>query len=134
MAISVEKIQLWRGEVEDRPGALVPVLDGAAAADVIMGYSYPGPDRRNAILEIYPVANPSGGLARSSKPTLLIRGEGRAGLSEAFYRAIADAGINMDFLVAQAVGDSFSVVVGFSTDDDADRAAAIARAYTRTYS
>lgn len=118
MTISVKKIHLWRGDVEDQPGALVTTLRGRQP-EVLMGYSYPGGDRksRRAIIEIYPAEQPN-----STKPTLLIQGEGRLGLSEGFYRALADAGINMDFLVAQTVGDYFSVVVGFATEEEAERA------------
>lgn len=123
MTISVTKIHLWRGDVEDQPGTLARTLQGTHP-DVIMGYSYPGGDRksRRAVIEVYPAAEPN-----STKPTLLIQGEGRLGLSEEFYSVIAKEGINIDFLVAQAVGDSFSVVMGFATDEEADRAAAIAR-------
>jgi hypothetical protein len=39
-------------------------------------------------------------------------------------RAIADAGINMSFLVALVVGRRFSSIVGFANDADARKAAA----------
>jgi hypothetical protein len=40
-------------------------------------------------------------------------------------RALADAGINMDFLVALVIGRKFSTVIGFESDADAARAVAI---------
>lgn len=138
MTISVDKIHLWRGNVEDQPGALTGTMEAiassAAGLEVIMGYSYPGPTGKKAVLELFPVtgtktasAAQQAGLTASMKPTLLIQGDDRLGLSEAFYRAIADAGINIDFLVAQAVGEHFSVVIGFKTDAEADRAAALVK-------
>jgi len=37
-------------------------------------------------------------------------------------QAIAGAGINMNFFVAQAIGRKFSAVVGFETEGDAKKA------------
>jgi predicted amino acid-binding ACT domain protein len=73
------------------------------------------------------------GLSRSSKPTLFIQGDDRVGLSDVFYRAIADAGLNIDFVVAQAVGAHFSVVVGFATESDSDRAAKLIKEVAREW-
>ena len=73
------------------------------------------------------------GLARSPKATLLIQGDDRIGLSDALYRAIADAGLNIDFLVAQSVGAHFSVVVGFATESDSDRAAKLIDDFAREW-
>lgn len=135
VAISVDKIHLWRGEVPDRPGTLASTMGALAASaaglKVIMGYSYPGGgEGRKAILELFPVTGTAtaaqrADLTASMKPTLLISGDDRLGLSEAFYRAIAEEGINIDFLVAQALGDHYSVVIGFATEAEADRAAAL---------
>jgi len=83
------------------------------------------------VLELFPVlgraaedAARQAGLSPSTKPTLLIRGGDRLGLMTLFYRAVEDEGINIDFLVAQALGDEFSVVIGLATDAEADQAAA----------
>jgi predicted amino acid-binding ACT domain protein len=135
MTISVQRIHLWRGDAEDRPGILATTLEklggSGAFLEVIMGYSYPG-DGKKAVIELFPVtgtetasAAQQVGLAASVKPTLLIQGDDRAGLSDTFYRAIAKQGINIDFVVAQAVGDHFSVVIGFATDQEADRVATL---------
>jgi hypothetical protein len=42
-------------------------------------------------------------------------------------RAIADAGINLAFLVAQVVGTRFSAVYGFDSVIDRDRAVKLVR-------
>ena len=47
-------------------------------------------------------------------------------------QAIADAGINMDCLVAQVVGRNYSAVFGFESDADAEKYAAIIRKPTAT--
>ncbi|SRR5713101_2428899 len=143
MTISVQKINLWRGEAEDQPGTLAEMMEqlgrSGSGLEVVMGYSYPG-EKRTAVIELFPVAGSRTasvarqvGLASSPKPTLLIQGDDRVGLSDTFYRAIADAGLNIDFLVAQAVGEHFSVVVGFATDSDADRAAKLIKEVARDW-
>ena len=38
---------------------------------------------------------------------------------------MADAGINLAFLVAQVLGRKYSAIFGFESEADADRAAAI---------
>jgi len=93
-----------------------------------MGYHYHGAGDKAAI-EVYPVTGKKGktaaekaGLAVSSIPTLLVEGDNCAGLGAAIAQAIAGAGINVGFLVAQVIGERFSAVIGF-TDDEAARTA-----------
>ena len=52
-------------------------------------------------------------------------GDDRPGLGHAMARALADAGINLVFLVAQVVGRRYSAVFGFEREADADRAAGL---------
>jgi len=66
-----------------------------------------------------------GGLAESGPPALLVQGDNRSGLGATLARAIADAGINIHFLVAQVLGNRYSAVIGFGSDDDATRAMSI---------
>jgi hypothetical protein len=132
MALTVKKITLWRGEVENKPGTLARVLAPLAGAgadlQVVMGYHYHGAGNKSAI-EVCPVsgrkataAAKGAGLAASSIPTLLVEGDNQAGLGAAIAEAIAGAGINMGFLVAQVVGNRFSAVIGFE-DEAASRQA-----------
>jgi hypothetical protein len=135
MAITVKKITLWRSELNNRPGALAAVLGplSSAGADlqVVMGYGYPGNSAKAAV-ELYPVsgkkataAAQAAGLGAAAIPTLLVTGDNKPGLGSASCRAIADAGINLSFLVAQVVGRKYSAVYGFENDADADRAATL---------
>ncbi len=135
MANKVKSITLWRREVENRPGELAATLEPLARAgsdlQVVMSYGLPGEGNR-AVLELYPVSGKKGaatagaaGLAASAIPTLLVEGDNKPGLGYAMSRAIADAGINISFLVAQATGRKFSAVFGFETEADARRAASL---------
>ena len=135
MPVSVKVITLWRREVDNRPGALASTLEPLASAvadlKVLMGYRYPGDDRRAAI-ELYPVsgkkataAAQAAGLAATSIPALLVQGENRAGQAYAATRAVAGAGISLNFFLAQVIGKKYSAVLGFETEADAKRAVSL---------
>jgi hypothetical protein len=133
MAVTVKAIKLWRREVENKPGSLAETLEPLADADadlqVVMGYRYPGHEEKAAI-ELHPVAGKKltaaaqrAGLRDASIATLLVQGDNRPGLGHAIARAIADGGINLDFLVAQVIEGSYSAVLGFGSEADLKKAA-----------
>jgi hypothetical protein len=135
MAASVKVITLWRREVENRPGALARTLEPLARAGadlrVAMAYRYPG-EEQSGVIELYPVAGKrataaaqAAGLTATSIPTLLVEGDNRAGQAHAITRAIADAGINLTFFVAQVIGKKYSAILGFETEADARRGASL---------
>jgi hypothetical protein len=135
MAASVKVITLWRREVENRPGALARTLEPLARAGsdlkVAMAYRYAG-EEQSAVIELYPVAGKrataaaqAAGLTATSIPTLLVEGDNRAGQAHAITRAIADAGINLTFFVAQVIGKKYSATLGFETEADARRGASL---------
>jgi hypothetical protein len=137
MAVTVKKIVLWRKEVENQPGtlanALAPLANARADIHVVMAYRFPGAESKAAI-ELYPVtgkksaaAATEAGFSASAIPALLVEGDNRAGLGYATAQAIADAGISLDFLMAQVVGKKYSAVFGFESDADAAKCAAIIR-------
>jgi hypothetical protein len=134
MAVSVKKIALWRGKIEDRPGTLAEVLAPFAASrsdlQVLMGYREPGGTQ--AVVELYPVATKKvaaalmgKGLSPAGIPSLLVTGDNRPGLGHVMARALGEAGLNVSFLVAQTAGRKFSAVFGFATEADATGAVAL---------
>jgi hypothetical protein len=133
MPVTVKNILLWRKEVENQVGSLAhtlePVTKAGANLHVLMGYRYPGKGTKAAI-ELYPIAGKKvnaaaseAGLSASSIPTLLVEGDDKPGLGLAITQAIARAGINMTFFVAQSIGRRFSAVLGFETQADTKAAA-----------
>ena len=135
MPVKVKKITLWRKELENRAGTLSETLEPLAKAgadlQVVMGYCYPG-ERTRAAVELFPVtskkttaAAQSGGLATSGIPAIHVEGDNRAGLGHSITRALADNGVNLDFLVAHVIGRRFSAVFGFENDADATKAVAL---------
>jgi hypothetical protein len=123
---------LWRAEVDNQPGVLAQTLEPLAAAgadlQVVMGYRLPG-DRARAAIEIFPVtgaralsAAQAVGLSEAAISALHVEGDNRAGLGHAIAKALADAGINIDFFLAQVSGGRHTTVIGFDSREDADRA------------
>jgi len=136
----VKRIALWRKELENRAGTLAATLEPVAKAgtdlQVVMGYCYPG-DRTRAAVELFPIATKkataaaqSAGLTAAGVPALHVEGDNRAGVGHAITRALADAGVNLDFLVAQVIGRKFSLVVGFENDADAQKSVALIKKAT----
>ena len=135
MPISVKNIVLWRKEVENQPGvlasALEPFAKGGADLQVVMAHRYPGNETQAAI-ELYPIttkklvaAAEASGLKASGIPTLLVEGDNKPGLGHVIAQALADATINLAFLVAHVIGRKYSAVIGFEKDEDAKTAAAL---------
>jgi hypothetical protein len=102
----------------------------AAGVDlqVVMGYRLPG-DRARAAIEIFPVAGAralsaaqTAGLSEAAISALHVEGDNRAGLGHAMAKALADAGINIDFLLSQVSGHRQTTVIGFESRKDGDRA------------
>jgi hypothetical protein len=141
MAVTVKRITLWRSEVENKPGALArtlrPLAQAGANLQLIMGYGIPGDATRGAI-ELFPVSGKksqeaarTAGLSPASIPTLLAIGDDRPGLGSAIADAIAGAGINLSFLVAQAIGRKYSGIYGFETEEDTRKATTLIKKASR---
>jgi len=144
MAIKVKAITLWRYDAENKPGVLAGTLEPLARAGVdlraIMGYRHPGEEGR-ATIELYPIAGKkavaaaqAAGLSASGIPTLLVEGDDRPGAGLAISRALADAGINLAFYLAQVIRKKYSLILGFETEADAKRAAPLIRKVKTTKS
>ena len=133
MALTVKVITLWRREIQNRPGELAgvlhPLAERKADVQVLMAYRFPGDESRGAV-ELYPVtgkkaldaARNAGLRPADDIPAVLVQGSNHAGIGFQTTRAIADAGINLAFLVAQVIGSKFSAVYGFDSVTDRDRA------------
>lgn len=140
MPVTVKKITLWRAEVDNQPGTLASIVGPLASAGadlkVVMGYRIHGSGGKAAI-EVCPIvgkklvaAAQAAGLSASAIPTLLVEGDDRPGLGHAIAQAVAAAGINFAFFVAQVIGRKYSVVVGFETEDDAKKATPVIKKAT----
>ena len=137
MALTVKEITLWRREIQNRPGmlaeALAPLAGARADVRVLMAYRYPGDETRGAV-ELFPVsgkkataAAQAAGFAAADIPAVLVEGSNRPGIGSETTRAIADAGINLAFLVAHVIGSKFAAVYGFDNETDRRKAVSLLR-------
>ncbi|HSW49686.1 MAG TPA: hypothetical protein VLH09_05890 [Bryobacteraceae bacterium] len=135
MAVKVRNVTIWRKEVRNQPGELAgtlePLVKAGVNLQVLMGYRLPGQEGRAAI-ELYPVsgrraarAAAAAGLAASSIPALHVEGDDKPGLMLAFASRLAEAGINVSFLVGQVVGRKYTTLWGFESAEAAKKAAAL---------
>jgi predicted amino acid-binding ACT domain protein len=136
MAVTVKEITLWRREIDNRPGMLAQVLGPLAKAkadvEVLMAYRFPGDESRGAV-ELFPIsgkkaaaaAQAAGLTAADNIPAVLVTGANKPGIGSETTTAIAEAGINLAFVVAQVIGSKFSAVYGFDNDADRRKAAAL---------
>src|ERR671934_1330446 len=130
--MTVKNVQLWILHGADRKGLLADALEPLAAAGanlrVVMGYRYPAELDRAAV-EVFPIdpaaeaAARKAGFQPSETPCLLVEGDDRKGLGAEISRALANAGINMGFLVAETIGKRFSAAIGLASGQDAAAAA-----------
>ncbi len=140
MALKVEKIALWSGEVEDKPGALARVLEPLAAAganlEVVLAQRNPAKIGVGTVW-LYPVrgrkaldAARSAGLSEAPTPAVLrVEGPDKPGLGHALAKALAEAGINLAFAHAAALRGRFVALFGFDSDSDANKARRILSAF-----
>ncbi len=135
MAVTVRNVTIWRKELKNQPGELAGTLDPLIKAgvnlQVLMGYRLPGQEDRAAV-ELYPVsgkkavkAATESGLVASSIPALHVSGDDKPGLIQAAASALAGAGVNISFVVAQVVGRKYTAIWGFESPEAAKKAAGI---------
>ena len=91
--------------------------------DLVIGY-------QGAVIDIAPVVGKKATTAAERagfKPlptsTILVEGENRPGICFTAARALGDAGVSMDSVVAQVVGKKYQALFGFKSDADAKKAA-----------
>lgn len=134
MAVTVTKIDVWSGMLDDQPGGLARILEqlSGAKANLEMVVARRQPDRPGSgIVFLAPVKGkkvsevatgtclrPAEGLA-----ALRIQGDDRPGLGHRLTQTIADAGISLRGLSAAVIGRKFVAYLAFDSAADADQAA-----------
>jgi predicted amino acid-binding ACT domain protein len=139
MSLKVTKLDVWSGEIQDRPGGLAEILRQLAAtnANLEMVVARRQPEKPGSgIVFLAPVkgrkataAAAVAGLGPATGVTALrVEGTDRPGLGAAMTGAIAEAGINLRGLSAAALGNRFAAYLAFDTPGDAEKAAKVMRA------
>jgi len=133
MGLSVTRVDVWSGEIEDRAGGLAKALDPFAESGVNLecviarrrsdrkgpGLVFVAPVRGKAAEE---AARTAGLRAAETIPSLRIEGSDRAGLGSRIASTVAEAGVSMRGLSAMVLGGKFVGYVGFRSAQDLARA------------
>ena len=133
MAIQISKIDVWAGEIGDRPGGLNEALEALSEAGASLEFviARSAPEKPGAgVVFLGPLrgaaqsrAAKNAGLAKtSSLLSLRLEAPDRAGLGARITQAVADAGINMRGLWAAALGRRSVCYLAFDSDAEARKA------------
>jgi hypothetical protein len=133
MSFDVHKVQVWCGEVSDRPGAAAAKLEVLARAGADLEFVLTRPQKHNpdaSILFLAPITGPeqieaarAAGLAPALDIAMLcVEGDNRAGLGYELMSALAVANVNLRGLSISAVGRRFAAYLAFDNADVATTA------------
>jgi hypothetical protein len=134
MAYTISKVDVWAGEIADRPGGLAGTLEGLQNAGVNLEFlvARRAPDKPGTgVVFVTPIkgakqksaAGVSGLQTTDSLHSLRVEGPDRPGLGTKMTRALADAGINVRGVSAAAIGRR--AITYFAFDSSVDAATAI---------
>ncbi len=137
MAVEISKVDVYAGEIEDRPGGLAKKLqtlaDAGANLEFVIARRQHGQHEQDGkgLVFVAPLkgAKQTGaarkvGLSKTdSLHSLRLMGANKAGIGARISRLIAEAGINMRGLSAAAIGNKAVVYFAFDSDADAKLAA-----------
>jgi hypothetical protein len=130
MPLQIRRVQVWSGEIPDRPGAAAAKLARLcqAGADLEFLFTRPNPQKpETSVLFLAPITGPeqmqaarNSGLGPSVDVVMLcVEGENRAGIGYEIMSNLAVAGINLRGISVSCVGQRFAAYLAF---DDADTA------------
>jgi len=133
MAFRMHKIQVWSGEVPDRPGAAAAKLELLARAGADLEFVFTRPRRDNPDISVIFLAPIEGteqgeaarlaGLSPARDIAMLcVEGDNRAGLGYELMSRLAVAGINLRGLSLSQVNHQFAAYLAFDNADDATMA------------
>ena len=136
MAYNVKKVDVWAGEIADRPGGLASTLAAVnkAGANIEFVVARRAPDKPGTgVVFLAPVkgakqkaAAQQAGLATSeSLHSVRVEGPDRAGLGAKMTDALAAAGINVRGISAAALGRRAVSYLAFDSAADSDSAVRI---------
>ena len=131
MAFHMHKVQVWSGEIPDRPGAAAAKLELLARSGVNLEFVFTRPQRSNpeaSMIFLAPISGPeqvqaarAAGLAPALDIAMLcVEGDNRAGIGYDIMSRLAVAGLNLRGISISSLGDRFAAFLAF---DNADVAA-----------
>lgn len=140
MAYTIEKVDVWTGSIEDRPGGLAEKLECLAVAGANLEFVVARRDPPGkGVLFVAPLhgvaqtkAAKEAGLSRSDGlQALRLLGGDSAGVGASITRALGEAGINVYGVSAAAIGRRAVVYFVFDGPADANKARAVLKRVLR---
>jgi hypothetical protein len=136
MSLSIRRIQVWCGEIPDRPGAAAAKLELVARSGADLEFVFTRPHRNlpeTSVLFIAPIqgaeqmkAAREVGLGPALDVAMLcVEGDNRAGISYEIMSHLAVAGINLRGISISSLGGRFSAYLAFDNSDVAAQAVQI---------
>ena len=136
MAYSVKKVDVWAGEIADRPGGLASTLAAMSKAGATIEFvvARRSPEKPGTGVVFLPqikgvkqktTAQQAGLGTSESLQSLRLEGPDRAGLGARMMYALAAAGINVRGISAAALGRRAVSYLAFDSAADSDAAVRI---------
>lgn len=133
MAYTISKVDVWAGEIADRPGGLGSTMEALSNAGANLEFliSRRAPERPGTgVVFLTPIkgakqkkaAQAAGLNTTDSLHSVRVEGPDRPGLGMKMTRAVADAGINLRGVSAAALGRRAVTYLAFDSADDANTA------------
>jgi hypothetical protein len=133
MAYSVNKIDVWAAEIDDRPGGFADKLEGLVQAGASFEFviSRRAPDKPGkGVVFLTPIkgakqtraANDAGFNTINRVHSVRVSGPDRQGLGVKMTRALAGAGINLRAVSSAALGRQSVAYFAFDSAEDATNA------------
>lgn len=133
MAYDIKKVEVWAGEIADRPGGLNATMEALSNAGASLEFvvSRRAPERPGTgVVFLTPVkgtkqknaARTAGLNTTDSLHSVRVEGPDKPGLGTKMTRALADAGINLRGVSAAALGRRAVSYLAFDNAADADNA------------
>ena len=133
MAYTIKKVDVWAGEIVDRPGGLGATLSALSDAGANFEFlvSRRAPDKPGTgVVFVTPIkgakqknaAQATGLNTTDNLHSVRVEGPDRAGLGTKMTQALADAGINLRGVSAAALGRRAVTYFAFDSGADADTA------------
>jgi hypothetical protein len=130
MTLQIRKVQVWSGEIPDRPGAAAATLEHLvrAGADLEFVFTRSHPSKADySSIFLAPISGPeqmqaarTAGLGPALDMVMLcIEGDNRPGIGYQVMSQLAVAGINLRSLSLSSVGKRFAANLAFDNADTA---------------
>jgi hypothetical protein len=138
MAYAINKVDVWAGEIADRPGGLAGTLEGLQGAGVNLEFlvARRAPDKPGTgVVFVTPIkgakqksaAGAAGLQTTDSLHSVRVEGPDRPGLGSKMTQALAEAGINLRGISAAAIGRRAITYFAFDNAADANNAIRVLR-------